>query len=326
MNVHRRTFVTGLAALAAAGATGLAAAQSWPSRPISIVVAYSAGGDTDAMARLYAEKLSTALGRSVIVENKPGAGGTIGHAFVARSKPDGHTLVLAPNPLVITPHVLRPSAGSEFDPVRDFTPIIQDNTIPLVMITNPNSGIKSLAQLVEAARANPKLSYASTGSGSPMHVVGEMLNREAGVQLVHVPYKGTAPVVNDVLGGHIAVGWVTPGAVMEHVRAGRLVALATASPNRLQAMPAVPTLKEAGYNIELTAWMGLLGPSGLPGDIVAVLNKHMNDILRMPDVRERMLSLGIEPVGGSPAVLARRIAEDNALYGRLTKEFGIRAD
>ena len=326
MTFNRRAFIGGLATLAWAGYAAAASSAPWPARPITLVVAYPAGGDTDAVARMYAEKLSVMLGQPVVVDNKPGAGGMIGHNLVAKAKPDGYTLLMAPNPLVITQHVLKVSPSQSYDPVKDFSPIVQDDAIPLVLITNPSSGIKSVADLVKAARANPDLNYASPGNGSPMHVVGEMLNRAAGIKLSHVPYRGTAPVITDALGGHVTVAWVTSGAAMEYVRSGRLIALATASPSRIQAMPSVPTLSESGYDIKLTAWQGLLGPKDLPADIVARLNKHMNDILKTPEVRNRLLGMGIEPVGGSPADFGRRIAEDNALYGRLTKEYGIRAD
>ena len=326
MTFNRRAFIGGLATLAWAGHAAAAGNPPWPARPITLIVAFPAGGDTDAVARMYAEKLSVLLGQPVVVDNKPGAGGMIGHNLVAKAKSDGYTLLMAPNPLVITQHVLKVSPSQSYDPVKDFSPIVQDDAIPLVLITHPASGIKSVAELVAAARANSGLTYASPGNGSPMHVVGEMLNRAAGIKLSHVPYRGTAPVITDALGGHVTVAWVTSGAAMEYVRSGRLIALATASPSRIQAMPSVPTLGESGYDIKLTAWQGLLGPKDLPADIVARLNKHMNDILKTPEVRNRLLGMGIEPMGGSPADFGRRIAEDNALYGRLTKEYGIRAD
>lgn len=330
MKSSKRRFARGLAALfAVTGTPGIAStalSQGWPGKPITLVVAFPPGGDTDTVARLYAEKLSAALETPVIVDNRPGAGGLIGHAQAARARPDGNTLVWAPSPLVIAQHVLKVSPGSTFDPVGDFTPIIQDDDIPLVLVTSPARGFKDVAELVAAAKQDASLTYATPGAGSPMHVVGEMLNRAAGIKLVHVPYKGSAPVVADALGNHFTVGWTTSGAVMHHIESGKLVALATASPQRLKSLPSTPTLIEAGYDIKLTAWQGLLGPKGLPQDVVTTLNRLMNNILVMPEVVSHLRSMGIEPVGGTPEDFARRIAGDNALYGRLVREFNIRVE
>ncbi len=324
MNSNRRAFISGLAALSLAGFAYGVHAQSWPAKPITLVVAFPAGGDTDVVARIYAEKLSTLLGQPVVVQNKPGAAGVLGHSYVARAKPDGYTLAFAPNPLVITQHVYQVSPNQSFDPVTDFSPVIQDDVIPLVMIANPESGIKTVAQLVEAAKKDPSLTFATPGAGTTMQVVGEMLNRAAGIALTHIPYRGTAPVINDALGNQFTVGWVTSGAAMQHIQSGRLIALATSSPERIKAMPSVPTLLEEGYDISLDAWQGLLGPAGLPEHIVSTLNRHMNDIIKLPDVSARLLNMGIEPLGGTPEDFRRRITEDNALYERLTKEYSIR--
>ncbi|MDP9912551.1 tripartite-type tricarboxylate transporter receptor subunit TctC [Variovorax boronicumulans] len=327
MSFKRREVVR----FAAAAATVLAArgtrAQSWPSRPVTLVVAFPAGGDTDAVARIYAEKLTSQLKQPVIVENRPGAGGAIGTAYVAKAAPDGHTLLYAPSPFVIAPHVLRLSGATRYSAAEDFTPVIKDARLQLVLVTATGTGIKRVEQLIAEAKAGKALSYASPGAGSPMHIVGEMLNKAAGVSIAHVPYRGSAPVVADVLGAHVPVGWVTPGTVVEHIRAGRLRALAVAGSDRSRVLPDVPTLTELGYKgIQVDAWQGLLGPRGLAPGIVRTLNQHMNEILKMRDVVARLMALSIEPAGGEPIVLAQQIVQDDERFGKLVKEFGIRAD
>ena len=316
-----------LAIGAVALAANAASAQSWPTKPVIIVVSYPAGGDTDAVARIYAEKLTEKLGQRVIIDNRPGASGMIGSAMVAKAAPDGYTLLFAPSTFPIAQHVLKPSPGTAHDVVNDFTPIVKTGNIPLLIVAGSGVGVKDMKQVIAEATGGKSLSYGSPGSGSPMHIAGEMLNKAAGVKIAHVPYKGVAPVVNDALGGHVTIGWVTPGAVGSHVSAGKLLPLAVAERSRTKLMPNVPTLIELGYkDLEVSAWMGLLGPKGLPADIVARLNGHMNEIVKMPDVVQKMATLGIEPVGGDPAVLAQQIARDNDRFGKLVKEFGITAE
>ena len=319
-----------IAALVAAGIVatlGEAAAQAWPARTITIVVSYPAGGDTDAIARVYAEKLSTRLGQQVIIDNRPGASGTIGNAYVAKAAADGYTLLFTPSTFPIAQHVLKVAPALVHDVVRDFTPIIKSGNIPLLMVTAPATGVKDVKQFIADARGGKAMTYGTPGSGSPMHIVGEMLNKAAGIKVTHVPYKGVAPVVTDALGGHVTVGWITPGAVGQHVTSGKLIPLAVGEKARTKLMPNVPTLIELGYKeLDVSAWMGLLGPKGLPADVVRTLNSHFNEVLKMPDVGARMAALGIEPIGGEPAVLARQIAGDDELFGRLVKEFGIKAE
>ena len=326
--MHRtRRAVVALCALAAAALPVAVQAQAWPTKPITLVVSYPPGGDTDAIARVYAEKLGARLGQQVIVDNRPGASGTIGNAAVAKAAPDGYTLLFTPSTFPIAQHVLKVGPNTAHDVNNDFTPIIKTGNIPLLAVTAPSTGIKDMKQLIAEAKAGKAMTYGTPGAGSPMHIVGEMLNKDAGISLAHVPYRGVAPVVTDVLGGHVTIGWITPGAVAAHVNGGKLVPLAVAERQRTKLMPNVPTLIELGYkDIDVSAWMGLLGPKGLPPEIVRTLNTHMNEILKMPDVAARMATLGIEPVGGEPAVLARQIADDDRRFGKLIAEFGIRAD
>lgn len=327
MNLSRRNIA--LATLAAlAILPGTVAAQAWPTaKPITIVISYPAGGDTDAIGRVYAEKLTARLGQQVLIDNRPGASGTIGNSYVAKAAPDGYTLLFTPSTFPIAQHVLKVSPQVAHDVNRDFTPVIKTGNIPLLVVTSPSTGIKDMRQFIADAKAGKSLNYGTPGSGSPMHIAGEMLNKAAGIKAAHVPYKGVAPVVNDALGGHVSVGWITPGAVGQHVSTGKLIPLAVAERSRTKGMPNVPTLIELGYkDLDVSAWMGLLGPKGMPADVVRSLNGHFNEILKMPDVVARMTALGIDPIGGDPAVLARQVSGDDELFGRLIKEFGIKQE
>ncbi|AGW93420.1 hypothetical protein N234_25645 [Ralstonia pickettii DTP0602] len=304
-------------------------AQAYPSRPVTLVVAYPAGGDTDAVARILAEKLTARLGQPVVVENRPGAGGAIGNAFVAKAAADGHTLLFSPSALPVLQHVLKVSASAAYDPVKDFTPIAMVGDIPLVLITATKSGIRSVPDLVAQAKAGRAMTYGSPGNGSPMHFGGEMFNHAAGIAIVHTPYKGVAPMVNDVLGGHVTFGYATPGAAAGHIASGKLLGLATLSRQRstLEVVAKLPTLIEQGYkDVEVAAWLGLLGPKNLPPEIANTLNRHVNDILKMNDVKERLALLGVVPVGGAGAVLGRQIVQDDARFKALAGQFAIRVD
>ena len=327
MRLTLRKFLAAATLPVMALAMGTAWADTWPSKVVTIVVSYPAGGDTDAVARLFAEKLSTRLGQQVIIDNRPGASGTIGNVFVAKAAPDGYTLLFTPSTFPIAQHVLKLSPGTAHDVVKDYTPIIKTGNIPLLVVASPATGAPGLKQILADSKAGKGFSYGSPGIGSPMHIAGEMLNKASGAHITHVPYKGVAPVVNDAMGGQVTIGWVTPGAVGSQMAAGKLVPLAVAEQHRTKLLPNVPTLIEMGYkDMDVSAWMGLLGPKGLPADIVAKLNGHMNEILKMPDVVARLNALGIEPVGGDGSVLAKQIALDNDRFGKLVKEFGITAE
>lgn len=326
MNYTRRQAIAIAASLGAALSTGSALAQTYPSKPITLVVAYPAGGDTDAMARLYAEKLASRLGQPVIVDNRPGASGAIGSAYVAKAQADGYTLLLAPSTFSIAQLVLKTGSGSSYDVLNGFTPIVQTAIQPLFIAASTTAGAKDLKELVAMSKAKP-LSYASPGSGSPMHILGEMFNKAAGVKLSHVPYRGVAPAVNDVLGGHVPVTFMTLGPVAPHIATGKVVVLAVAEPQRSSLAPNVPTLAELGYkDVEVGAWQGLFGPKGLPVDVVKTLNSHLNEILKMPDIAAKMATFGALPAGGEPSRLAKSNADDYARFGKIIKEFGIQAD
>jgi tripartite-type tricarboxylate transporter receptor subunit TctC len=314
----------GALVLAFASITG-AAAQPYPSRPITLVVPLGPGGSTDVIGRLIAQKLAEALGQPVVVDNKPGASGVIGNAYVAKAQPDGYTLLLTPSTFSIATLVVKTSGANSYDVLNDFTPIVLTGTQPLFLVSGAG-GAKDLRELLATAKTKP-LSYASPGSGSPMHILGELFNKAAGVKVSHVPYRGVAPAVNDVLGGHIPLTFVTWGPVAPHIAGGKMTALAVADSARSPLAPNVPTLAELGVKgVEVTAWQGLMGPKGLPADIVRTLNTHMNEILKMPDVAAKMQTFGAIPAGGEPARLARTNAADHARFGKIIKDFGIQAD
>jgi tripartite-type tricarboxylate transporter receptor subunit TctC len=320
--LRRRTLTFGLAgALAAPALATPALAQT--ARPITIVVGFPPGGEADVLARLYAQKLTPLLGRNVVVENRSGASGTIGATYVSRAAAEGDTLLFTPNTFAIAPHVMR--GTPTYDPVADLTPIILTGTNALILMASRQSGLRSLEDLVAAARAGRVSSYGSPGSGSPMNILGELFNRAAGIQLNEVAYRGTAPLVTDLLAGTVPVGFVTPAVVADHVRAGTLTPLAVSSRERAALLPDVPTMIERRFDVEVTAWYGLLGPRGMAAPQVQALNAHMNTVLQMADVNERMNALGIPRQGGDAASFAAVLRADSERYGRLVREFNISA-
>lgn len=325
MQFSRRQVLLGASALAASQIPHAALAQSYPSKPITIVVSYPPGGDTDAIARAIGEKLAQRVGQPVIVENKPGASGAIGNAHVANAAPDGYTLLLTPGTFASAPVVLR--SGTKYDAVNGVTSIIETGYVSLFLVTTDSTGFKSVKDVVAAAKAGRQLSYGSPGNGSPMHFVGEMLNRAAGIGILHTPYKGVGPSVTDVIGGHIPLAWVPYGPVKAHIESGKLRVLAVAEPERSQLLPNVPSLAEFGYRgIDPMSWQGLLGPKGMSAELVKFLNGHVNEILKDPDVRQRMANLGTVAIGGTPERLEKAKADGYNHYAKLVKELGIQAD
>ena len=323
----RRVFLA--AAMAAVGlvSTGGAFAQAYPNKAINVIVSFPPGGDTDALARVFAEKLAGRVGQSVIVENKPGASGTIGNSFVAKAPADGYTLLFTPNTFSIAPLVLKAGSGAVYDPLNDFTPIILAGTQSLFVVTTAASGVTNLKDLVAAAKSGKVTTYGSPGSGSPMHILGSMVNKSADVKINQVPYRGSGPAVIDLIGGHIPMMYTTLGPVAQHIASGKVINIGVADPKRSPLAPNVPTLAEAGIkDADVGAWQGFMAPRGLPADIQRTLNAHFNEILKMPDVRERMNTLALIPAGGDPSELAKANIDHNSRFGKVIKEFNIQAD
>lgn len=328
MKTLRRQLALGAIALACCLAFTPAGAQAaYPTKPISIVVSYPPGSDTDSIARTLAERLSQRLNQAVIVDNKPGAGGTLGNGFVGRAAPDGYTLLFTPNPFTTAPMVMRLSPAASYDVLHGFEPIIQIATQPLVLVANPGIGAKSVPEMIALAKSGKNLTYATPGAGSPMHIVGEWLNRAAGVKITHVPYRGVAPSVNDVVAGHVDTAWVTLGVVSQYTSQQRLIPLAIGDAHRSTLAPNVPTLVEAGYkDVVVGAWNGFFAPKDTPAEVVRLLNGYLNEIIKSPEVVAKLATFGALPVGGAPEVLAKTNAAEYQTMGKLIKDLAITAD
>lgn len=328
-NRSRRILLScmGAAALMLASPGARSAEPAWPARPITIVVPFPAGGGPDLVARVLAAHLGGKLGQPVIVDNKPGASGLLGAGQVARSLPDGYTLLLTPNTLVIAPHVMAKGASGTLDVQRDLQPIVEPATTAMVLVASPSLGVHDLKQLVALVKKNPGLAYASTGPGSLMHFGGAMLARSAGIDLLHVPYKGAAPAMQALLGGEVKLGFVGMGAATSLLKSGKLVALATAEKTRSPLAPDVPTAAEQGVaHVDLNTWFGLFAPAGTPPRIVERINRETNQVLQLPEVREKLREAGMEAVGGSAQMLGDLVRSDDQRYGRVARELDIRAE
>ena len=302
-----------------------ALAQAFPTRPVRIVVAFAPGGGVDIVARLLASKLTGMWGQPVIVENKPGASGYIGADIVAKSPADGHNVVISvPNSHSIGPHLVKPP----YDALRDFTPITLIITFPNVLVVGQSIPVNSMGELVALARAKPgTLNFASSGIGSSQHLTGEMFNLAAGVKAVHVPYKGSAAAMMDLIGGSVTFSFDTATGTIGHIRAGKLKPLAVTARQRIPQLPDVPTTAEAGFpGVEMSTWYGLSGPPGMPRPIVDKWNADVARVLQLPDVRERIDQLAGQAGGGSPEEFRSYLEREFAKMGRLVKEADVKAD
>ncbi len=314
-------------ALSAAAPAAAQAPAPFPSRQLTLVVPFPPGGGPDLAARIIAEKLAPRLGQPVVVDNKPGAGALVGASFVAKAPADGHTLLLTPNTMVISPHVLAPGAGGGVDVHKDLVPVIAPATTPLVLVAHPSLGANNLRAALEAARKSPGLPYGSAGNGSPMHFAGEMFKRSTKLDLLHVPYRGVAPSITAALGGEVKLLYVGLGGAVPHIKSGKLVPLAVTEAKRSDLLPEVPTATEQGVaGVEVNAWYGVFAPAATPAATVTRLNREINEVIRMPEVRDKLMGAGVEVLGGSPQVLADFMKADNQRYGSLARELGIKAD
>lgn len=326
MNAIHRTIAAAACLATLASAATTAAAQEWsPSKPVRIIVPI-VGSTNDALARLVAEKLGPAIGQSVYVENKPGAGGNIGADMVAKSPPDGHTLLVGYNgPLAINPTLFK---NMSFDPVKDLAPITLAVTSPQYLVVNNDVPIKTIAELVAAAKADPsRLSYASVSVGSASHLTMEMFKAAAKINITHVPYKGAAPALTDLVAGNVHTAFLVPGNVQQYVKQGRLRILAVSGEKRFASMPDVPTMIESGYpNFVATSWIGFLAPAGTPRNIVARYNKEIVQILNMPDVKQKLQDMEFEVVASTPAQFGQWIGTEIPRWGKVIKDTGTTID
>lgn len=323
----RRRLVLGSAAAAVGGLAAQGAwaqAAAFPSRPIRIVVPYAAGGGADGNARLLAHAMAPGLGQTLVIENKPGASGIIAAQSVVQAPADGYTLLFDTFPYAVNA-VLR---KLPFDPVKDLLPVSQAINMPNLLVVPASAPYKTLKELVDYAKANPgKLNYASYGAGGTAHLAAELLRREAGIDWVHVPYKGGAPAITDLLAGQVSAYFANPVSGLTYVKAGRLRALATTGPQRMAALPEVPTFKESGYpSFKVLEWNGFFAPAGTPPPVVERLADAVRDATRAPDVQQRLASLGIDPVGSTPKEFANFLQGQIARWGALVKAANITVD
>jgi len=321
--IHRARSALAAICLAAASA-GAFAQGAYPQRAVKWVVPWPAGGSVDIAARVIAEQLSVNLGQPVIVDNRPGAAGNIGAAAVAKSAPDGYTLLMATTPMIINRSLY---SNLPYDLSRDFTPISQLVTLNYVLVANP-SVATSVKELIAKAKASPgKISYASSGTGTQLHLIGEGFKRQAGINIVHVPYKGAPPALTDVIGGHVHMMFPGLPVVEPLLKSGQLKALAVVSKRRLALLPNVPTLTEAGVpNIDFTEWYGIVVPAGTPDKIVAKLNDEIVKILKMPEVRQRLASRGFDPASSTPQEFSKLIQEEQKKWTSTVAQSGVRVD
>ncbi len=300
-----------------------AAAQAWPSRPVRFIVSQSAGGSIDIAARLIGQKLGEALGQTFIIDNRAGANGMIAGEAAARATPDGYTfLMTSPSTLTINQHVYK---KVPYDALRDFTAVTQTTSIVFVMTVPANSPYKSAQELISAARAKPELvRYGSAGAGNQSHLAAEMLAGATGVKFLHVPYKGEAPAITDLLGGQIDMIVGTMPALLPHVRAGKLRALAVCQPKRSSAVPDVATMSELGFpSVVVTGWTGLVAPTGTPPEVIRRLHDEVVKVLAMSDVREALSKAGAEPVGSTPEEFSTFIRSESVKWGAAVKQSGL---
>ena len=315
-----------VALIACALAWGTAAAQAYPAKTIRLVAGTAPGGITDTLTRIAAEGLSSKLGRPVVVENKAGATGNLAIEHVAKSPPDGYTLLLvAGGNVVITPFLY---ASPPFDPLNDIVPVFNVAGAPQLLIVPASLPVKDLAEFIALARANPgKLNYASAGPGSTTHLAADHFARLAGVQLVHVPYRGVGPALTDLIAGRVQMLSVGLSPVQAYLRSGTLRALAAASKVRLAAAPDVPTSAEAGLpGWEMTTWFGIFAPKGTSAAIVQSVNAGMQSVIDDPGTRKRLLESGIEPIGGPAAVFAERVRSDYRAWEQVVRASGVKLD
>ncbi|WP_255592626.1 tripartite tricarboxylate transporter substrate binding protein [Bordetella sp. BOR01] len=299
-----------------------AAAQPYPTRPVSLVVPFPAGGTTDALARALGDELAKSLGQPVVVENKPGAGATLGADYVSKARPDGYTLLMGAVHHTIATSVYQ---GLKYDFQKDFAPVTTVALVPNILVVNPKVPARNVQELLALARKTPgKLTFGSNGMGTAQHLIGAQFQDLGGVTLLHVPYKGSGPLTTDLLGGQIDMSFDTITPVLPHIKSGKLRALAVTTDQRSAALPDVPTLQESGLKgFNMGTWFGVLAPAATPPEVVARLNAEMVKIIKSPGFGQRMAEIGAVPVGDSSAHMAQQIKDDTGRYAKLVKQANV---
>ena len=314
-----RGHVVQAVALAVAMVGGSATAQAWPSKPISLIVPFPAGGTTDVLARALAEKLTLSLGQTVIVESKPGAGATLGADYVVKARPDGYTLLVG-----AVHHTIASSVYKKlpYDFQKDLAPITMIALVPNVLVVNASTPANNVTELIALLKAKPgAYNYGSNGNGTAQHLIGTQFENLTGTDLVHIPYKGSGPLATDLLGGQVTMSFDTVTPVLQHIKAGKLRALAVTTAKRSSALPDVPTLDEAGLKgFNIGTWFGVLAPAATPKDILVRLNTEMVKVIQTPEFRKRMDEIGAEPIGNSPEQMAQQIKGETEKFAKLVKD------
>lgn len=302
-----------------------AGAQGYPSRTIEIIVPFAPGGTTDTVSRMLGQRMSETFGQPVIVNNRPGGGSVIGTMVAAKAPPDGHTILAQTTAFTINAAARK---NPPYDPVRDFAPIVEISTLPLMLLVHPSVPVKSVQDLVAYAKANPgKLNYATSGSGTSTHLAAEMFKSIAGIDMVHIPFKGNSEAANAVIGGHVPVYFALVPPFLEYVRNGTLRGLAVTTELRIASLPDLPTIAELGYaGFEISSWQGMLAPAGTPKEIVGKLNAEMVRILKLPEVSERIRAEGAEPVAGAPEAFGARLASEVVKWKDVIERSGAKMD
>lgn len=308
------------ASLLAVSSLGHAQTSSYPSQPITLVVPFATGGTTSILARLLADRVSQGLGQTIVVENKPGAGGNIGMDYVARAKPDGYTLLMGPIGLAINPALYK---NMTFNPIGDLEPIGLYGGVPNLLVVHPSLPVKSVADLIAYAKENPnKLNYASNGNGTSSHLAAEMLKSEAGIEMTHIPYKGGGPAMQDLIGGQVDMLFDQMPAVLPQVEAGTVVALGVSSSERSKSAPAIPAVSESIPGFDLMVWFGWLAPKGTPDEVIQRINKEINAALANPEFQERLASMGVSPMPGTPREFSEFLTSETERWGKVVRESG----
>ncbi|GHC70953.1 MFS transporter [Pseudorhodoferax aquiterrae] len=324
--MKRRSLIQAVGAAAASLGAPSLFAQDWPSGPVRIVVGFPPGGGTDALARVVAQKLTALWGQSVIVENKPGVAGVLAAEYVAQQPSDGSTLLMAH----INSHALAPSLQPKlrYDVQRDFVPIVMVGVTPNLLIAGPGQKATALKDIVALCKAEPgKVSFGSAGAGSAQHLALEMFKLQGGLDAMHVPYKGSGPLLADLMGNQIQYSFETMTAATPHVKSGKVVAVAQTRTRRAKGHPGVPTMQEQGFEgFEATTWYGLVGPGKLPTPIADKVNRDVNTVLAMPDVQERLDTYGAEDGGGTREKFTQFIASETAKWGKVVREGKVKVD
>ncbi len=313
--------LAGLAVISSA-----AFSQTYPVRPIRMIVPFPAGGGSDTMGRVVGQKLSASLGQQIVVENRPGAGGSIGAEMAAKAAPDGYTLLLGSTSEIAQYPNVNPKIA--YNPQRDFAPVSLVGNVPLVLVVHPSLPTQTVKELVALAKSRPgEINFSSAGNGSTTHLAVELLILTAGIRMSHVPYKGSAPAVTDLVAGNVQIGIPTMPAALPFVKAGRLKALAVSTARRSPAMPHVPSMQEAGVDRYDTAlWTGVLAPSGTPNAILSRLQNEIARLIRLPDVEEALAKQGAEPASSTPEQFSAHIRSEFAKWAKVVKESGVRFD